>query len=493
MEHSANSQNDRPIQSFFAPSLAPPAAVAPPPPPPPSVIQVQPRTSGQKYDPIRSNYDPVRETTVVQSNPFSAQSSPKPVPLMNRASASPSISSLVDPPHHPSASPSIATQSFFNQQARHQEEKQKSVPASPSFARATEPLPSPSVAATPPPKMVHSISQPTQQTETSAAVVVNSKKPATVTATSQASGSSPKSRPKEKEKEKEKNGDKDASLFPAPPPLPGSGLMQNNGSEYRAPTVILNIPMIGGEVNKYVNFTRLAEEQYGWDALHPRLAAQRDRLARVAAAGAALERNGDKDSGDDMSLDSDAEGDGSNVEMGGMSDGRTGTDAGGKKVPKKRKLKEDEYDKDDGFVDDSDLIWEEQAAAANDGFFVYSGPLVPETEKASSDRGDGAAKRGRGSRNRGGAAKVGGASRSTASRPPKDGALPTTGPGSRGGSMNRKPRMTKADRARMEQEKEERERMGAATVSLQTNTNGFGGMIPLGSGLGTTPMVFNQN
>ena len=157
----------------------------------------------------------------------------------------------------------------------------------------------------------------------------------------------------------------------------------SDATEFRAPTVILNIPM-AGETNKYINFTRLAEEQYGWDALHPRLAAQRDRLARVAAAGAALERNGSgKESGDEMSLDS--EGEGSNVEMGGMSDGRTGTDGGVKKVPRKRRMKEDEYDKDDGFVDDSELLWEEQAAAANDGFFVYSGPLVPEGEKPALD------------------------------------------------------------------------------------------------------------
>lgn len=42
---------------------------------------------------------------------------------------------------------------------------------------------------------------------------------------------------------------------------------------------------------------------------------------------------------------------------------------------------EDEYDKDDDFVDDSELLWEEQAAASRDGFFVYSGPLIPEVEK----------------------------------------------------------------------------------------------------------------
>ncbi|OBT49776.1 hypothetical protein VE04_09600, partial [Pseudogymnoascus sp. 24MN13] len=77
---------------------------------------------------------------------------------------------------------------------------------------------------------------------------------------------------------------------------------------------------------------------------------------------------------------SDNEGDNSNVEMGGVSDGRTGTDAG-TKVVKKRKMKEDDYDKEDDFVDDSDLLWEEQAAASVDGFFVYSGPLVPDGEK----------------------------------------------------------------------------------------------------------------
>lgn len=282
---------------------------------------------------------------------------------------------------------------------------------------------------------------------------------------------------------------KDAKdTYPTPPPLPGSGLMQlggpNDGTEFRAPTVILNIPM-NGETNKYVNFTRLAEEQYGWDALHPRAAAQRDRLARVAEVSAALERNGSgKESGDEMSLDS--EGEGSNVEMGGMSDGRTGTDGGAKKVVRKRRMKEDEYDKDDGFVDDSELLWEEQAAAAIDGFFVYSGPLVPEAEKPAADtRADGAPKRGRGSR--GGR----GSSRASGGRGGNSGARagqPLTGPGSRGGSTTRKPRITKADRARMEQEKREREQMAMAAMP------GAYGMPHLASAatLGTTPMVFNQ-
>lgn len=190
---------------------------------------------------------------------------------------------------------------------------------------------------------------------------------------------------------------KDTSLPRLPP---GNGLLSSSlfggpsepsSLEKTAPTVILHVPL-NGETNKYVNFARLAEAQYGFNALHPRLAAQRERLARVAAAGAALENagkahgpSGSGQSADEMSLDAsegEAEAEGSNVEMGGM-----GTDEGTKAPqPRKRKMKEDQYDKDDPFVDDSELAWEEQAAASKDGFFVYSGPLVQEGEKPIVER-----------------------------------------------------------------------------------------------------------
>lgn len=141
----------------------------------------------------------------------------------------------------------------------------------------------------------------------------------------------------------------------------------------------------------------MAEQQYGFNALHPRLAAQRERLARVAAAGALLEKassNGGQSgsggaSADDMSVElseADENGDNSSVEMGGM-----GTDGGKenpllKPVKRRRMMKEDQYDKEDPFVDDTELAWEEQAAASKDGFFVYSGPLVPEGEKPQVER-----------------------------------------------------------------------------------------------------------
>lgn len=259
-----------------------------------------------------------------------------------------------------------------------------------------------------------------------------------------------------------------------------------------------------------MNFARMAEEQYGFDALYPRLAAQRERLARVAAAGAALE-NANKaannagrsvsggQSADDMSVDgSDGEGEGggecSNVEMGGM--GSTGEGAKPTQ-PKKRKMKEDQYNKEDPFIDDSELAWEEQAAASKDGFFVYSGPLVPEGEKPTIERyvylaltcssllfklnspksfppcllfssflpsfplcpplifiprhrADGTVKRGRG-RGRGSSTRGSGAGRG--------GATGGGTTGTRGNPATRKPRVTKAAKALMDQEMREREKM----------------------------------
>ncbi|KAK6582665.1 hypothetical protein PZA11_005073 [Diplocarpon coronariae] len=450
------------------------------------------RTSGQNYDPVRSNYDPVRET-VVTHPPYSttAQGSPSHPRSTNRASASPSISSLLDPPTQARTSPSVAPQSCVQPPpARFPPHESLAVPPSPTVHRPAPPPAQgePAHSPRPPGPAPLPARKPDHGLPPNGPSAAARKMGPSSTSTSSAAASPKPHKPKKPEE-----------LYPAPPPLPGSGLGglggggPADGTEFRAPTVILSIPL-NGEVNKYINFTRLAEEQYGWDALHPRLAAQRDRLARVAAAGAALERSGStKDSGDEMSLDSDPEGDGSNVEMGGMSDRQTGTEGGAKKVPRKRKMKEDEYDKEDGFVDDTELLWEEQAAATNDGFFVYSGPLVPEGEKVTVETAP--PKRGRGRGSRGGRAAGAGRGRADVLR---DGAaplgrngLPAHGPGSRGGNTTRKPRITKADRARMEQEKLEREKMG----TMATMPGNYGSMPPLASApstLGSTPTVFPQ-
>jgi len=62
-------------------------------------------------------------------------------------------------------------------------------------------------------------------------------------------------------------------------------------------------------------------------------------------------------------------------------------------------------------------MFEEQAAATKDGFFVYSGPLIPVGEKVSVERADGTTKRGGRGRGRGGArGGAGGAVKPTAPR-----------------------------------------------------------------------------
>ncbi|KAI1325460.1 hypothetical protein F5Y16DRAFT_264991 [Xylariaceae sp. FL0255] len=435
-----------------------------PPPPRPSVT---PRASGTAYDPIRSsNYDPIRETMVTHSYP-STMGSPNRPPstnVINRASASPSIASLVDPPvQQHIISPAPSHNSFIpNQQQQQlnqpqpqaqprQHQDSTSVPASPNpFRRDFAPPPVPKATPPEPRKPSNPLSNPLstlaaaniqiRPTSITTIGAANSKR--TASKNHSVGSSSPRVHPT-----------KDA-LDPIPS-ASGRSILDfgkaEPGAELVVPSIVLNIPL-NGETNKYVNFMRMAEDQYGWDALHPRQAEHKARKARIAAASAALAQNDSSREGDEMSVD-ESDNDDSNVEMGGTSGPDKAAD--GKPAKKKRHFKEDEYDKEDDFVDDSELLWEEQAAASRDGFFVYSGPLIPEVEKPELGRGDGLPKRGRGSRGgRGGARGAG-----TGTGRGRGG-----GPGSRGG-ITRKPRMTKADKAQLDREKAERE----AAFLKQTN------------------------
>lgn len=316
------------------------------------------RSSGQSYDPIRGGYDPVREI-------FGNAGSPR-APSQS-ANRSPSIASLVDPSNSVNRSPGQPHSGYQPPQPRFHE---PSLPGSPHAPRVTSTPTAPS-------EPVHHPSEVKEQAE------VAPPQPKPVVRESQfttiANGPIKKVSPKQK-----------PITAGSTPRTDNLDDMQENdgrsildfgrakpGEETQTPTIVLNIPIKPGETNRYVNFMRLAEDRYGWDALHPRLAANRDRKARIAAATASLEKvESGRESGDDMSVDlSDNEA--SQPENGVAS----GPDAQAKPVKKKRNFKEDNYDVDDDFVDDSELLWEAQAAASRDGFFVYSGPLVPEVEK----------------------------------------------------------------------------------------------------------------
>ncbi|KAI8631561.1 HPC2-domain-containing protein [Xylariaceae sp. FL1651] len=424
---------------------------------------VTPRTSGTAYDPIRSsNYDPVRETMVTHSYPNTMGSprGPATTNAINCASASPSIASLVDPPVQAIISPVPSHTSFTpNPQQNHSQpqvqprphQESGSVPASPNpFRRDFAPPPAPKA-----PAMEKKPSMPLSSLAaskieirpTSITTIGAAGAKRTASKNHSATSSSPRLHPTKDSLD----------------PLSGRSILDfgkaEPGSELVVPSIILNIPL-NGETNKYVNFMRMAEEQYGWDALHPRQAEHKARKARIAAASAALAQNDSSREGDEMSVD-ESDNDDSNIEMGGTSGPDKAID--GKPVKKKRHFKEDQYDREDDFVDDSELLWEEQAAASRDGFFVYSGPLIPEVEKPEPGRGDGLPKRGRGSRGgRGGSRGAG-----TGTGRGRGG-----GPGSRGG-ITRKPRMTKADKAQMDREKAERE-----ANFLKSNTSAYNVLQP---------------
>lgn len=175
-----------------------------------------------------------------------------------------------------------------------------------------------------------------------------------------------------------------------PPPLPmGSGLLSgtplgpsvggNGPSEPQGVNIWLSFPLKGRE-NVTINFAHEVEKKYGFAALHPRIAARKERQRQITAAGAALEKAHGMGSADDMSVDlSENE---SNNDVTGIDDDGS---AAGNGAKKRRKRKTEDYDKEDDFIDDAELAWEQQALMVKDGFFVYSGPLVTE-EKVVIER-----------------------------------------------------------------------------------------------------------
>ena len=353
-------------------------------------------TSGQNYDPIRSSTVAPRP-----HSPIISSLTPQKSFNHSSASASPSIYSIIDRPNHTYTPPQLPNSETNSKAYALPEVKRFRLSPPPSVPyqhqQTVQPRPRESLSALPDlpatnkPYVMDMDADKSHALPVSNADIGKKPSPKTSTAVSSSSHSPKPTRTKE------------ASI----PMSSGSGLLSGSifGSGYdsavpekSAPTVILDVPLTGD--HQYVNFTRLAEERYGFNALHPRLAAQRERLARVAAAGAALDsanKNiGNSGSADDMSLDlSDGDADNSNVELGGVNDGdkyigaRSGEEtgeAGEVKKRRKRTMKEDMYDKEDDFIDDTELIWEEQAATSKDGFFVYSGPLIPPGEEPAVER-----------------------------------------------------------------------------------------------------------
>lgn len=127
-----------------------------------------------------------------------------------------------------------------------------------------------------------------------------------------------------------------------------------------------------GATQVVFNVLKMAEDKYGWRNLHPE------------ASKYALELMNDEDIDIDDDDDDDDEKEEEEPEQ--KVDGRR---------LQKGKPKIGQYDKEDPFIDDSEMVWEEQRASTKDGFFVFYGPLVEEGKSAKIERADGTIKRNR--------------------------------------------------------------------------------------------------
>ncbi|KAF2723474.1 hypothetical protein K431DRAFT_337429 [Polychaeton citri CBS 116435] len=401
----------------------------------------RPLSSGQNYDPIRSMT--VEPAQIRPAPSATAAVAAQPSSLMNRASASPSIASLIDPPltTKTTALPlsSASPLAEFKQPVLHLQPP-SSTPIlphpTPSGRRASDmdEHSNANVSKEPP--------APPAPSDVDGAMEIDPKPDATVKITpkSSSSGPTPKARP-------------------TPPPQPvgtGSGLLSSSDLFERKRhnidiTISLN-PLGGNSINAKEEIKR----KYGIEALNPRAAEHKARLLQVAAAANKIEGG----SADDMSVDL------INAEMGGMDDEKSGTGMDDK--PRKRKKRVEDYDKDDDFIDDTELAWQEQAAVAKDGFFVYSGPLITEADVAKIESGSRGGRGGNSGTTHASLKEKTASTANNAGNNDPGSSTPGTGRGrgrGRGTGTTRKPRITKADRERMEAEKAERAAQAAGKAT----------------------------
>jgi len=134
----------------------------------------------------------------------------------------------------------------------------------------------------------------------------------------------------------------------------------------------------------YINFASLAEKTYGPEIFNSkRLLGPQGFASSFLNHDRILETGSDSEAEDDDTPDAVAEGDAA-----ADTEGAGGAGVGKKKPPVKRKRQnvQDKYDVEDPFIDDSEALMEQVAAASKDGFFVYSGPLIAEGERAKIDK-----------------------------------------------------------------------------------------------------------
>lgn len=145
------------------------------------------------------------------------------------------------------------------------------------------------------------------------------------------------------------------------------------------PTIVLNVPLIDpkkpqpGRSEVVINVLKMAEDKYGWNALHPQAKNAFEYMEDLI------------DDDEDGSGDEDEE-----VEAAARKkeEENLTPEQLARRHQTKMNRKVGKYDYEDPFIDDEELQMEEEITSTKEGFFVYWGPLVDDrnatTKKGSS-------------------------------------------------------------------------------------------------------------
>ncbi|CAI4059139.1 hypothetical protein SUVC_04G4280 [Saccharomyces uvarum] len=202
---------------------------------------------------------------------------------------------------------------------------------------------------------------------------------------------------------KESTSKSPRKLVPAPT-INSPKLVQTTETKIKEPSILIDIPLYQADTNDYLdengqvifNLSTLIKEKYHPN--HKELAQLKDSKRNLITqlndhSNGALEK--EKDEEGDIILDDDEDLEDDEGELDTETNTAATTTSPKKKShPMKGKNLIGKYDVEDPFIDDSELLWEEQRAATKDGFFVYFGPLIEKGHYASLERANGTMKRG---------------------------------------------------------------------------------------------------
>ncbi|QLL34995.1 hypothetical protein HG536_0H03710 [Torulaspora globosa] len=171
--------------------------------------------------------------------------------------------------------------------------------------------------------------------------------------------------------------------------------------EIQDPTIVLDVPLYSSKTNEYLdengqvsfNFYKLVHDKFHATQSESNITdvkvAKRNLLTQLNTTNTV--GNAEDEEGEDL-VEVDDEGDDDEEDEG--DEEKIMASPKKKSHPNKGKSLIGKYDIEDPFIDDSELLWEEQRAATKDGFFVYFGPLIEKGHYGSLERTDGTMKRG---------------------------------------------------------------------------------------------------